>query len=237
MLHSGGKLRVYIAEEQQILREAYKSFFLSQHHMEVVGCSGDTSGDALVGAASTLKPTVMLLGFKVLQSNTVEQLEMVRERCPEAAMVVLSASYDTDAIKALRRFSKGSAVGCSYLLKHTVDSVEQLTQVVSSVAEGRIIIDLAVMEKLLAGQNLNTTLIEALTHREIEVLGWMAKGYQNSTIAKMLCLDLHTVERHINSIYSKLGDCPQSRDTRVRAIMLYLRAIGALPCDESSSDL
>ena len=234
MTDSNNKIKVYVAEEQQILREAYRSFFLSHPDMEVVGCSGDTSGDTLAGAASALKPNVMLLGFRILQPTTVEKMEMVREMCPDTAMVVLSAKYDAKGIKALREFSRGSSVGCSYLLKHTIDTVEQLTQVIRSVAEGRIILDMAVMEGLITSQDPNTTLLKELTPRELEVLSWMAKGYRNNTIAEVLCLEPKTIERHINSIYSKLGNGTESKHSRVHAIMLYLKATGLLPAEESA---
>ena len=230
------RIKLFIAEEQQILREAYQSFFLPHPNIEVVGASGDTSGDSLVTAALALKPDTMLLGFKILQPATVERLEMVREKCPNVAMVVLSAYYDVKGIKALREFSKGTAMGCAYLVKYTIDTVEQLTQVIYSVAEGRIILDPAVMEGLItSGDSKAATLIKDLTARELEVLSWIAKGYRNPTIAEVLCLDPKTIERHINSIYSKLG-VPDSRHARVHAVTLYLRATGLLPAEDFASD-
>ena len=60
----------------------------------------------------------------------------------------------------------------------------------------------------------------------------MVKGYRNRTIADILFLELKTVERHINSIYSKLGNCPESKEMRVHAITLYLRATGQLPPED-----
>ncbi len=140
------KVRLYVAEEQQILREAYQSVFQGHAYIEIVGASGETDGESLVGAASALRPDTILLGIKVLQPVVVERLEMVRERCPDVAIVLLSAYYDVKGLKALREFSRGASVGCAYLLKHTIDTVEQLTQVIYSVAEGRIILDPAVME-------------------------------------------------------------------------------------------
>ena len=228
------RTRLYIGEEQQILREAYRSFFLSQADVELVGCSGDTSGDSLVGAASTLKPRVMLLGFKTLQPTTVERLQMIREKCPDIATVVLSASYDAKGIKALRDFYRGSSTGYAYLLKHTIDTVEQLTQIIRSVAEGRIILDMAVMGGLIATADPQAAFLKDLTPRELEVLSWMAKGYRNDTIAEVLCLESKTVERHINGIYSKLGGSLESKHTRVQAVTLYLRATGLLSVGESA---
>ncbi|MEE8519484.1 MAG: response regulator transcription factor [Dehalococcoidia bacterium] len=230
----GTGLRLYIAEEQQILREAYQAFFLPHPTIEVVGTSGDTSIESLVGAAVTLQPTVMLLGFKLLQAATVERLSKIREAEPGIALALLSASYDVKGIKALREFSRGAAGGCAYLLKHTIDTVDQLTQVIQSVSEGRIILDPAVMEGLITSLDAKSTFLKDLSPRELEVLSWMAKGYNNHTIADVLCLEPKTIERHINGIYNKLGTTPDSKHARVHAVTLYLRATGALPAEDFS---
>lgn len=228
------RLRLYIAEEQQILREAYQTFFLPHPTIEVVGASGDTSIDALVAAAAALKPTVMLLGFKVLHAATVERLHLIRQAEPNVAIALLSASYDVKGMKALREFSRGANAGCAYLLKHTIDTVEQLTQVVQSVSEGRIILDQAVMEGFINSIDAKSTFLKDLSPRELEVLSWMAKGYNNHTIADVLCLEPKTIERHINGIYNKLGTTPDSKHARVHAVTLYLRATGALPAEDYS---
>ena len=231
-----GRLKLYIAEEQQILREAYRSFFLPQENIEVLGCSDDTGGDVLAVAASTLKPDVMLVGFKGLQPATIEKLELIRESCPDVGLVILSAFYDVKGIKALREFVRDTSVGCAYLLKHTIDTVEQLTQIICSVAEGRIILDPAIMEELIGSADSKPSLLRDLTRKEIEVLSWMARGYRNSTIAEVMFVEPKTVERHINGIYAKLEDDSDSNHARVHAIILYLRATGLLSPGDSDRD-
>ena len=229
---AGTRLRLYIAEEQQILREAYQTFFLPHPSIEVVGTSGDTSIESLIGAAATLQPSVMLLGFKVLHPATVERLNTIRESDPNIGIALLSASYDVKGIKALREFSRGASAGCAYLLKHTIDTVDQLTQVVQSVSEGRIILDPAVMEGMMSSLDPKSTFLKDLSPRELEVLSWMSKGYNNHTIADVLCLEPKTIERHINGIYNKLGTTPDAKHARVHAVTLYLRATGALPAED-----
>jgi len=231
--NGNGKKRVklYLAEEQQMLREAYQAFFIDHYGIQVVGSSGDTGGESLIAATTALKPNVILVGIKVLQPAAVEKLETLREQCPETAIVLLSASYDVKGLKALREFSRGKAAGCAYLLKHTIDTVDQLTQVIVSASEGRIIVDPAVMEGLITTGEGHGALIKELSPREVEVLSWMAKGYRNQTIAEVLCLEPKTVERHINSIYSKLEPCPEAQHPRVHAVTLYMRATGLLPAD------
>ncbi len=236
MANNRRQVKLYIAEEQQILREAYQSFFLSHPDIEVVGASSDTNGESVVKAVTALSPAVVLLGVKTLQAAAVEKLDMLRESCPDVAIVLLSAYYDLKGIKALREFSRGAAVGCAYLLKHTIDTVEQLTQVILSVSQGRIILDQAVMEGLMSSTDTKSTMLKELSPRELEVLSWMAKGYRNDTIAEVLGLEPKTVERHINNIYGKLGDRMGSRHARVHAVMLYLKATGLLPDGFSADD-
>src|SRR5690606_25957130 len=157
-----------------------------------------------VNAAVTARPNVMLIGFKVLHAATVEHLAKIRDSQPNIAVALRSPSYDVKGIRALREFSGGAATGCAYRLKHTIDTVDQLTQVIQSVSEGRIILDPAVMESLMAAMDPKSTFLKDLSPRELEVLSWMAKGYNNHTIADVLCLEPKTIERHINGIYNKL---------------------------------
>ena len=238
------KVKLLIAEKQEIFREAYQSFFSQHPNIEAIGILGDTDGELLVGKARALKPDVILLGIGILQPASVKTLEMLRENCPEVAIVLLSASYDASDFDALRRLSRRASSGCAYLLKHDMNSVRELTQVILGVAQGRITIDPAVLDGLMAAADSPTFLLKELSPRdqlkelsprELEVLSWMAKGFRNSTIADVLYLELKTVERHINSIFSKLGDCPDSKDPRVNAITLFLRATGMLPSEDFNS--
>ncbi len=230
-------ITLYLAEEQQILKEAYHSFFSGHPTIEVLDSSTDTSSGSLIAAVTTLKPQVLLLGVKTVQPETVEKLELLREACPQMGLVLLFAFYDVQGIKALRGFSQGASAGCAYLLKHTIDTVEQLTQVVSSAAQGRVMMDPLVMEEMIRTEETTNSFLSELSSRELEVLGWMAKGYRNDTIAQALSRDVKTVERHINNIYSKMQhDKTQGPDDslhpRVRATLIYLRASGLLPPDQ-----
>ena len=232
---------IFLAEEQQILKDAYLSFFNGHQEIEVLGSSDDTSAESLVAAAKAFKPQAMLLGVKNVQKETVEKLDMLRQACPGVGVVLLFAFYDVQGIKALREFSKDTSSGCAYLLKHTVDTVEQLTQVIFSVVEGRIIIDPMVMEGLIKTGDANNNFLRELSPRELEVLSWMAKGYRNDTIADVLSRDVKTIERHINNIYSKLSSERQdsqeeSRHPRVQAALTYLKATGLLPAEQFADD-
>lgn len=88
------------------------------------------------------------------------------------------------------------------------------------------------VERLRGIQDASTSFLKELTPRELEVLTCISKAFKNQTIADVLCVGPKTVERHINSIYSKLNLSSESKHARVGAVMLYLRATGQLPADD-----
>ena len=223
------RVRVFIVEEQELLRDAYQAVLPSESTLEVVGISDDTDIDNIVGTLASLEPEAVVLGTKMLQASIINEMEIIRDKFPNIGIVLLSTLYDIQGIKQLRGFTKNSSKGCAFLLKHSIDRISQLTQVVHAVTEGQVILDSVVMEGLIGAGEAKTSFLKELTHRELEVLSWMAKGYRNATIAEVLCVDPKTIERHINSIYSKLNMVAENKHPRVNSIMLYLRATGQLP--------
>lgn len=235
------KTRLYIVEEQEILREAYKTFFPFEAGVDLVGLSDGTDAgidmEVLADTLASLKPNVLLVGTKVLQTSLIDKLETLREKHPHLGIVLLSALYDVKGIKRLRAFAKKGGTGCAYLFKHSVDTMSQLVQVVQAVSQGRIILDSVVMEGLIeSGESKAAIFLKELTHRELEVLNWMAKGFKNRGIAEIMGLEPKTVERHVNSIYGNLSPSAESKHPRVNAITLYLKATGQLHNDETAVD-
>ncbi len=101
--------------------------------------------------------------------------------------------------------------------------------------------DPLVMEELVRTGESGNGVVQELSAKEMEVLGWLAKGYRNDTIAGLLSRDVKTVERHINNIYSKLqsdnSDGPgATMHPRVRAALTYLEAVGLLAGGNSADD-
>ena len=98
-------------------------------------------------------------------------------------------------------------------------------------------VDPTVMEGLLSAGDRSSSHLQELSPRELEILGWVAKGYRNNTIADLLSRDVKTIERHLNNIYSKLQSGTEDEDDeaqhpRVRATLLFLRATGLLPPEQ-----
>ena len=222
-------LKVFLVEEQELLREAYYSLLLSHPGIELVGSSPHATAESLE-AAVALGPEVLVMGTRSLQTSTVEQLDLLRKSAPHMGLVVLSFSYDLTGIGALRELFHRASAGCAYLLKSTIDSIEQLAHVIRSVAQGRTIMDPGAMDELAMASEPKWNGLRSLSPRELEVLGWMAKGFRNGTIAETLHLEPKTVERHINNIYSKLSSTTSnSMHPRSQAITLFLSASAYAP--------
>ena len=176
-------ITVYLAEEQQVLRDAYHSFLGTQPMIQLLSSPGETSAEDLVAGVATLKPDVVLFGVKMLRATTVETLVKLREVSPLTAPMLLFALFEVQGIRALKEFSRDRASGYAYLLKHKFDTTGQLVQLISSVAEGRVIVDPEVMAELIEADEGYQHILRELSQRELDVLSWMAKGYTNSTIA------------------------------------------------------
>ena len=234
------EIKLFIDEDQEVLREAYKLLLPAHQGVLVQGVveNGNGADDGFLAQLGALDPDILLIGRKELQPEIVEELEVLRDQFPRLAIVLLSGSYSVQVTRRLREFASrllanGRSRGYAFLLKYSVDSIGQLVEVVHAVAQGRIILDPAIMGGFIGEDG--SSVLKELTVRELEILSWMAKGYKNTTIAELLCLESKTVERHINHIYSKLNTTfDESQQARVQTVLLYLRATGQLPSTPAS---
>ena len=230
-------VKLLLAEEQQILMQAYRTFFTEHPDTDLLGCSSNTTADVLIDAVTFHQPDVILIGVKALRPSTVEMLIALKDAHPMLGVVLLFAFYDAQGIKALREFSRDVSVGRAYLLKHTIDTVDQLTHAITSVAEGRMIVDPTVMEELIKSGDSTSGMLRELSPKALEVLHWVSRGYRNETIAGVLSRDVKTIERHINNIYCTLLNSEDNeRHPRVRAALMYLKATGVLSTEQVMED-
>ncbi len=223
----GKAIKLFVAEEQLVLKEAYNSYFNYSPAFDATGFTTDTSEDHLRAAIGQDAPQVMLLGLKSLDFTVSKKLDMIKEVCPQAGLVLLFASYDPTGAKALREFSSAALNGYAYLLKHNIDTADQLGKVVQGVAQKRIIVDPEIMEDLVDSATMESQLLIALSPKEMQVLSWMARGFANKTIANVLSRDTKAVERQVSNIYTKLH-IGEGKDARVGAALVYLKATGIL---------
>ncbi|MBW3561064.1 MAG: response regulator transcription factor [Actinobacteria bacterium] len=217
-------IRLVLAEDSYIVREGVRLLIETSDELELVAATEDLDG--LLGAVDEYDPDVVLTDIRMPPTGTDEGIraaELLRETHPDLGVVVLSA-YAEPAY-ALSLFEHGSA-GRAYLLKERVSDLDQLLEAVKQVNEGGSVVDPKVVEALVAARSKDASSpVEQLTPREREVLGEMAQGRNNAAIARSLVLTERAVEKHINSIFSKLG-LSAEKDThrRVRAVLMYLGA-------------
>ena len=214
-------MRVVLADDQMLLR-AGVARLLEDAGMEVVAQSADA--EDLLRKVGAHKPDVAIVDVRMPPTHTDEGLRAaaeIRERFPGTGVLVLS-QYVEEAY-ALDLFADG-AEGLGYLLKDRVADLDRFVESVQRVGEGGSALDPEVVGRLL-GRRRREDPLEVLSPREREVLGLMAEGRSNSGIAEHLVVTERAVEKHVTSIFTKLGLTPASEDhRRVLAVLTYLRS-------------
>jgi len=214
-------MRVVLADDQLLLR-AGVARLLEDAGMEVVAQSGDA--EDLLRKVGAHKPDVAVVDVRMPPTHSDEGLRAaaeIRERFPGVGVLVLS-QYVEEAY-ALELFADG-ADGLGYLLKDRVADLDRFVESVRRVGEGGSALDPEVVARLL-GRRRREDPLEALSPREREVLGLMAEGRSNAGIAEQLVVTERAVEKHVTSIFTKLGLAPATEDhRRVLAVVAYLRA-------------
>jgi DNA-binding NarL/FixJ family response regulator len=206
-----GGIRILVADDHPMLREGLVGVLSTQPDFEVVGEASD--GAEAVRLAETLHPDVILLDLEMPGTDGVAALEDLRDAGSEARAVVFTA-YDTDEriLGALRAGARG------YLLKGA--SRAEIFSAIRTVHAGGSLLQPDVTARLLAhiGRNDEGARADQLTPRELEVLGLISQGLQNSEIAAQLFVTERTVKFHVSSILAKLG-----ADNRTEAVAIAAR--------------
>lgn len=215
-------IRLVLAEDNLLVREGIVRLLDAHPDIELVATCADF--DSLVAAVEENPPQVVLTDIRMPPTNSDEGIRAAarfRATVPDVGVVVLSQHDEAEyALSLLERGSEGRA----YLLKERVSEPDQLVAAISAVASGGSVIDPKVVEALVAARSrAAASPLQVLTAREKEVLSEMAQGKTNAAIAESLFLTERAVEKHINSIFSKLqlsGEKDAHR--RVKAVLLFL---------------
>ena len=218
-------IRLVLAEDHYLVREGVRRLLETEGELEVAAVCGDLG--SLLAAVDAERPDVVVTDIRMPPGDAdegIQAAERLRETHPEVGVVVLSQYANPSYALAL--LERGSARR-AYLLKERVDDLEQLVAAIRAVAEGGSVIDPKVVEALVAARRPASSDLDRLTPRELEVLGEMAQGKSNAAIAESLVLSERAVEKHSNSIFSKLG-LAEERDVnrRVKAVLVYLEQGG-----------
>ena len=215
-------MRIVFGEDSYLAREAILSVLADEADVTVVATCSDY--DSLRLTVQDLRPDVVLSDISMPPSNTDEGIRLaaeLRRTQPDVGVVILS-QYAEPAY-AMRLLEEGSARR-AYLLKERVYGRGDLTRALREVAAGRSVVDPRIVELLVAAQRQRAdSRFDTLTPREQEILALVAEGWSNAAIAERIVITKRAVERHINSIFSKLGlGESESFSRRVKATLLYL---------------
>jgi DNA-binding NarL/FixJ family response regulator len=219
-------LRVVVAEDNALLREGLSRLIAAEPDLELAGTCADLPG--LLSAIDEEPPDVVVTDIRMPPSGTDEGIRAantVRERHPEVGVVVLSQYANPDYALALL---EGGSARRAYLLKERVGDVGELLGAIREVARGGSVVDPKVVDALVtATSRAVRSDLDRLTPRESEILGEMATGKSNAAIAASLILSERAVEKHTNSIFSKLGLTEEPDvNRRVKAVLLFLAERG-----------
>lgn len=216
------RIRVVLADDSFIVREGMRELLQSVEEVEVVAAVSDL--DSLQLAINRERPDVVVTDIRMPPTNTDEGIRLagdLRTSAPSIGVVVLSQYADAEYALAL--LEKGAA-GRGYLLKERVSDLDQLVNAIREVARGGSVIDSKVVENLISSRaRSKKSALSELTPRESQVLAAVAEGKNNAAIAATLHLTEGAVEKHISSIFSKLGLTEEETiHRRVKAALIYL---------------
>ncbi|MDP8957013.1 MAG: response regulator transcription factor [Actinomycetota bacterium] len=219
-------LRVVFAEDNYLVREGTAALLTSVKDIDLVASVSDFGG--LLAAVKEHHPDVVLTDIRMPPTHSMEGIEAarrIRAEHPEIGVVVLSQYAEEDYAYELLR---DGAEGLGYLLKERVGDLDELVRALHDVARGGSVLDPRVVEGLVSRKDRQAhSALGDLTERERQVLSQMAQGKNNAAIAKSLFLTERAVEKHINSLFHKLGLSEEPEiHRRVMAVLAFLREEG-----------
>lgn len=187
-------MKILLVDDHEMVRLGLKSYLDLQADVEVVAES--SNGREGVELALELRPDVIIMDIVMPEMNGIEATMAILETWPEAKILILTSYLDNEKIyPVLDAGAKG------YMLK--TSSADEILHAIRKVARGEIAIETEVSKKVQYHRN-HIELHDDLTARERDVLGLLAKGYENQRIADELYISLKTVKTHVSNILSKL---------------------------------
>jgi DNA-binding NarL/FixJ family response regulator len=215
------RIRVIVGEDQSFVREGILRV-LDDGDFEVVGTAADARD--LIRLADAYRPDVVVADIQMPPEHSDDGLRAalaIRAAHPGVGVLVLSQFLEDEYAFAL---VADGAQGVGYLLKEKVGDLRMFTDAVRRVAEGGSVLDPDVVARLV-GRKRTASPLDSLTRREGEVLALIAEGRSNAGIAQELVVTVAAIERHVTSIFDKLGlhTSPETH-RRVLAVLTYLHA-------------
>ena len=211
-------IRILLVEDSVLLREGLARLFDEAGYV-TVGAFADATD--IVERVRSAGPDVVVMDVRLppgFHDEGIRAALELRRTVPEVAVLVLSQYVETVYARELLADARG---GVGYLLKDRVTSLAEFTDAVRRVRAGGTVLDPLVVKRLMATAR---DPLAALTPRELEVLELIAEGHSNTGIAEHLVIGTGAVEKHVSSIFSKLGLSDSgSANRRVQAVLAYLQ--------------
>ena len=197
---NGEPIRVIVADDHPVFRDGLKSLLDSIPDTQFVADA--STGEEAIEKAESSQPDVVLMDIRMPGLNGIEATRRIVETSPGTAVLMLTMLEDDDTV-----FAAMKAGARGYLLKGA-DQAE-IVRAVKAVASGEAIFGPAIATRMMSyfstrDPATHSAALPDLTAREIEVLGLIAQGLTNATIARQLVLSPKTVRNHVSNIFSKL---------------------------------
>lgn len=217
-------IRLILADDHQLVREGLTRLLCIEKDIQVVGVASD--GEEAVALVERLRPNVALVDVRMPGLGGIGAARQIAAKWPEVGVILLTMHDEDEFV-----FDGVAAGARAYLLKDC--SHQELVGTIRQVAKGGAYLPPAQLRKVLAQfQHLHQRQpavpqsdCDVLSRREIDVLGWVVRGYSNKQIARELCIDETTVKTHLHRIFEKLN----VRDRTQAAIMALQRGWFAPP--------
>lgn len=217
------RIRVLLADDHHIVRAGIRQLLESAGDIAVIAEAGD--GLEAQTLIQKYKPDVAVLDIQMPKATGIEVTRWVRAHLPEVGVLILTAYDDDPYVMAVLQ-----AGANGYVLKTA--SLEDLTQAVRDVHEGKSALDPKVTQKLMAQlfKRSPSFPVEPLTERELDVLRLVARGYTNKAIGVQLGISDRTVQGHLAHIFAKL-----QASSRTEAVMRAV-SLGWITQDATTFD-
>lgn len=194
------KLRIFLAEDHETVREGLRLIINSQTDMEVCGEAGD--GQTAINAARELQPDIVVMDVTMPKLNGLEATKKLKQLCPQVKILTLTRHTDDGYLQELLR-----AGASGYVLKQS--SSNELLRAVRAIAAGGNYLDPSIAGRVIGNYTKRTDSSDlsnktVLSDRETEVLRQIAWGYSNKEIAAALRISVKTVEAHKTNAMRKL---------------------------------
>lgn len=196
------KIRVMLAEDQNLVRLGICSLLELSESIEVVGQVED--GSQVVEGIRRHRPDVLLMDIRMPRMTGIDALHAMREQGCMVPSIILTTFDDNQLVlEGIQAGAKG------YLLKDV--SLESLVNAIERVHAGRTLVQPALTERILKGLasmesfSDDTSVPDALSDKEVEVLRLMAGGFSNREISVTIHKSEGTVKNQVSSILEKLG--------------------------------